>query len=286
MTVNTATEVDPQDSVDDVATESPDAAEISGDLHTDNDVETDAAEVAESSKPTISDATLGRADAYGIPRAELEGLSDAQASRLFATIDRRTMQSPAAQQPQAQQPQQTETPQGYVPYEPEFPEELDEALVGVLKGFTKHVNDHLAGLDGRTQDVIGAIQSQDMVREIEGFDRFIADLGEDWEGEYGKGPTLDMDPNSSEYRTRMEVLFGSRNLRTDAQRRRSPITAKAAHKRAHGGMHYDKIAEREREKLNGKLAKRRRGASERPARGKTGTLSPHDHAVEQWKAGG
>jgi hypothetical protein len=92
-----------------------------------------------------------------------------------------------------------------------------------------------------------------------------------------------MDPQSSAFQKRLEVFQGAKSLQADAQRQRRRMSVSDALKRSHHAVHWDRIAEHERKKLNGKITQRQKGSAERPVKGKQPAMSPREEAIEAWK---
>jgi hypothetical protein len=249
-----------------------------------------AGDVVEPAAPAISDALMERAKAYGLSGADFDGLDDARVERMFTAIDRRVMRpqtqpqvpglpgAPAPALPGAPAP--SPVPGAYAPLKIEFGDELDESLVGPIKTVVEHLNTQVQQIHAFRQQVQSELQAMNVLREFGEFDRFVTGLGEEWAPDYGVGATMDMDPQSSEFQKRLEVFHGARNLRTDATRRRQQLSGPNALTRSHRVTHWDRIAEQERNKINGKVAQRRRGAGERPVKGKQPAMSPREAAIE------
>ena len=121
-----------------------------------------------------------------------------------------------------------------------------------------------------------------VLREFSDFDRFVTGLGSEWNAEYGGGTTMEMDPQSANFQKRLEVFQGARSLMSDAQRRGQRMSNSDALTRSHRAVHWDRIAEHERNKLDGKIDRRRKGFSERPVKGKAPAMSPRDEAIAAW----
>jgi hypothetical protein len=127
------------------------------------------------------------------------------------------------------------------------------------------------------------LQAMNVLREFSDFDRFLSGLGEDWVSDYGTGATVDMDPQSNEFRKRLEVFNGAKSMQADAQRRRQRMSVSNALTRSHRAVHWDRIAEQERKKLDGKIDRRQKAFVERPTKGKSPAMSPREEAIEAWK---
>lgn len=239
----------------------------------------------------LNEALLGRAQGYGLSADDLTGLDDARVERLFGAMDRRIMQPgggtqatgygeqyPGARSPEPGAPM----PGQYEALKIEYGDELDESVRAPVQSVVEHLNGQLKQMHAFRQEVQQELQAMNVLREFSGFDRFIHGLGEEWVAEYGTGPTMEMDPQSKEFQTRMQVFNGGRSLESDAMRMRQRISKKDSQMRSHHGVHWDRIAEKEAAKLNGKIAQRRKGFSEPPVRGKTPAMSPRDEAIAAW----
>lgn len=241
------------------------------------------AEVAAA--PAISDALIGRARDYGLSQNDLEGLDDPRLETIFAAIDRGRM-APAPTAPPVDQivPRNTPTAASiYAPLKLELGDDLDESVMKPFQSVAQHVNDQMKEMHSFRDEVRQELQALNLLREVTDFDGFISSLGEEWNPDYGVGSFLEMDQSSREFKKRMDVYNGARSLITDAAQRRQPMSLANAHLRSHRAVNWDRIAEIERNKINGKVAKRRQGFSERPTRAKPSALSPRDEAVRAFQ---
>lgn len=238
-------------------------------------------------EPGISEALIGRAKDYGLSQDDIEGLDAPRLDRMFSTIDRRIMQ-PAAQPaaapvapvaPAAQPPM----PGQYAPLDIQFGDDLDESVVGPIKTVVEHINGKLGEMYAFRQQAQQELRAMNVLREFSEFDRFLVVLGDDWAPDYGVGATVDMNAQSGEFQKRLEVFNGAKNLLADARQRRQQMSLSDALTRSHHAVHWDRIADHERKKLDGKIDRRRRGSAERPVKGKQPAMSPRDEAIEAWK---
>lgn len=251
----------------------------------------------ESEVSSISEALLGRARDYGLSGDDLAGLDGGKLDRMFTAIDRRTMgqnaQSQNVQGPmsnvQGQMPGpstfdfQPSTSDQYSPLKIDFGEDLDESVVKPFQSVVDHLNDQLKGIHGYRQQVREELQALNVLREFSDFDRFVSGLGDDWSSDYGNGATMDLDPQGDNFRKRLEVFHGAKSLMASAASRGQRMGVSDALTRSHRAVHWDRIAEHEHKKLDGKIDRRRKGFSERPTKGKTPAMSPRDAAIEVWK---
>lgn len=248
---------------------------------------------ADSPQPeaALSEAMIGRAGAYGLSAEHLTGLDDSQVERLFGAMDRRTMRPEAGpvnagygqQVPRAVSPQSVAAmTEQYEALNVEYGDDLDESVRAPFKSVVDHMNGQLKQIHEFRHEMLQELQAMNVLREFAGFDQFIGGLGDEWNGPYGTGSTLDLDPQGAEFQKRLEVFHGARSLMADAQRRGQRMAVKDAQKRSHHAVHYDRIAGQNTEQLNGKIARRRKGFSEKPVKGKTAAMSPHEEAVAAW----
>lgn len=227
---------------------------------------------------------IDRANGYGLTAEDIEGFDSAKLDKMFSGIDRRLMQPQQQQQPQ---PQQRATPQPVMPtaYEPlklEFGEDIDESLSGPFKGFMEQMNGQFENMHKFRQEVTREFENRDMKRDFNQFDTYVNGLGDEWGSVYGKGNTLDMDPNSAEFKKRIEVFAGAQSLSRDAISRAQRLSTNDSWTRSHHAVNWDKVAEMERAKIGGKVEARQRSFGERPSKGKTPAMSPRDQALEAW----
>ena len=249
---------------------------------------------SESEAPAISDGMFGRAKDYGLSQDDVSGFDDARLDRMFSAIDRRIMgsQVPAGQatgySPEARSPEPVASapaasaPVAYSPLKLDFGDDLDESVVGPFKSVIEHMNGQLKSIHESRLQVQQELQAMNVLREFSDFDRFVTGLGSEWNAEYGGGTTMEMDPQSANFQKRLEVFQGARSLMSDAQRRGQRMSNSDALTRSHRAVHWDRIAEHERNKLDGKIDRRRKGFSERPVKGKAPAMSPRDEAIAAW----
>ncbi|KKN54702.1 hypothetical protein LCGC14_0589710 [marine sediment metagenome] len=285
-------DVEPRDVADDVQEPAGDVVEPSDVQVVDEPASESVPAADEPSGAAISEAILGRAKDYGLSPADLEGFDGPRLERMFSTIDRRIMQPPAGQvQPQVPGAPAPVTPGmapgvvpgDYTPLKIEFSDELDDSLVGPIKTVVEHLNGQLQEVHAFRRQAQEELRAMNVLREFNDFDGFLTKLGEDWAKDYGVGATVDMDPQSSEFQKRLEVFHGAKSLQADAQRRRQRMSVSTALTRSHHAVHWDRIAEMERTKLDGKIDRRRRGSAERPVKGKQPAMSPREEAIEAWR---
>jgi hypothetical protein len=231
----------------------------------------------------FSEAVLARARNYGLSQDDMAGMDEARAERLFSSMDRRIMQP----QPQPQRPGTGQPPammsDEYVPFKFDFGDDLDESMTKPLQSFAEHFNAQMQTIHGFRRQAAQELQAMNILREFSDFDRFLSGLGDDWNADYGSGSTMEMDPQSGEFQKRLEVFHGAKSLLADAQRRKQRMSVSDALTRSHRAVHWDRIAEHERNKLDGKIDRRRKGFAERPVKGKPPAMSPRDEAIAAWK---
>lgn len=285
-------DVETRDVADDVQEPAGDVVEPSDVQVVDESVSEPVPAADEPSGAAISEATVGRAKDYGLSEADIEGFDEPRLERMFSTIDRRIMQPAATGQVQPQVPGVPGAPApvtpgvvpgDYTPLKIEFSDELDESLIGPIKTVVEHMNGQLQAVHAFRQQAQEELRAMNVLREFSDFDGFLKGLGEEWSGDYGVGATVDMDPQSSEFQKRLEVFSGAKSLQADAQRRRQRMSVSNALTRSHRAVHWDRIAGIERDKLGGKIDRRRRGSAERPVKGKQPAMSPREEAIEAWK---
>lgn len=253
----------------------------------DNVAEPDFADDA-TAKPSVeplSPEMLQRAESYGLPQSDLEGMDTGRLDRMFAAIDRRIMQPQTAGVPGAAPqggPPMSVPAGGYTPLKIDFGSDLDESVVGPIKMVVDHLNKQMQEAHVFRHHALQELQAMNVLREFGDFDRFVSGLGEEWTSVYGSGATEDLNPDSAEFQKRLEVFHGGKNLLGDAQRRRQKMTRSDSLLRSHHAVHWDRIAEHEQKKLNGKIEQRRQGFTERPTKGRPSAMSPRDSAIAAW----
>ena len=239
----------------------------------------------------LSEALLGRAQGYGLSADDLTGLDDTRAERLFGAMDRRIMGPGGGNQatgygeayPGARSPEPgAPMPGHYEALKVEYGDELDESVRTPVQSVVEHLNGQLKQMHAFRQEVQQELQAMNVLREFSSFDQFVDGLGDDWKSSYGTGKTMEMDPQSADFQKRLEVFNGARSLMADAQRRGGRMSVADALKRSHHAVHWDRIAEHASEKLNGRIAQRRKGLSEPPVKGKSPAMSPREEAVNAW----
>lgn len=236
----------------------------------------------------LSEALLGRAQGYGLSADDLTGLDDSRVERLFGAMDRRIMQpqqptdyrlqATGQPEPVARSPE----PETYLPLTMEYGEDLDESVRTPFQTVVEHMNGQMKQIHAFRHEMHQELQAMNVLREFANFDHFVGGLGEDWKTSYGSGATMEMDPQGAEFQKRLEVFHGARSLMADAQRRGQRMNLSDALTRSHHAVHWDRIAEKQTEKLDGKIQRRRRGFSEPPVKGKAPAMSPREEAVLAW----
>jgi hypothetical protein len=243
--------------------------------------------IEDSAPAAFSPQTIGRARDYGLSESDLEGMDSAKVERMFSAIDRRIMR-PQEPVSGAQPPAPQAGPRGpvtgqYVPLKLEHNDDVDESVTKHVQTVVDHVNESMQGLHTFRQQMMEEVQAINTLRELGDFDRFVGGLGDEWTSVYGSGATVDMDPQSAEFRARMDVFQGAKTLRDDATRRRQPLALADAHLRSHRGVNWDRIEEHSRASRDDKVKKRRNASAERPTRGKTAAMSPKEEAIAAWQ---
>jgi len=238
----------------------------------------------------VSEALIGRAKDYGLSQDDLEGFDEARLERMFSAIDRRIMQPQSQTQPMSAPAPMTTgatptpmTSEGYTPLKIEFGDDLDESVTKPFTTVVDHLNGQLKDIHAFRQQAVMELQAMNVLREFSEFDRFLTGFGDEWNKDYGSGATVDLDPQSKEFQKRLEVFNGAKSLRSDAARRRQRMSVSDSLTRSHRAVHWDRIAEHERTKLDGKIDRRRKGFGERPVKGKQPAMSPREEAIEAWK---
>jgi hypothetical protein len=170
-------------------------------------------------------------------------------------------------------------PMDFTPIKVEFGDDVDEAMTKPFHTAIDQINKGFMQLHASRQQVQQELSAMNLLRRLADFDGYVNGLGDEWTGDYGTGATISMDPESAAFKKRMEVFNGAGPLQADAGRRRQRLGDVDAWNRSHHGVHWDRIAEHERKKLDGKVAARKKGFGERPTKGKPGTMSPRDAAI-------
>lgn len=233
----------------------------------------EAGEAGEADTSPHDSGLRSKATEYGLTDDDISGLDGPRLERMFTAMDRRIMQPVIP----AVTPVQTGvTPVeagaqagkvGYSPFKLELPEELDEPLAKTFQGVVDHLNAQMAEVNQFRQMAATELAAMNMLRDFDGFDRFIEALGDDWEKDYGRGPTVDLNPNSAAFKKRLEVFTGSRSLADDFARRGMPMPRSDSWTRSHRAVHWDRVSELERKKLAGRVDGRQRQFAERPGKG-------------------
>ena len=243
---------------------------------------------AEPSEPAApSEAVLRRAsNDYGLSADDLHGFDDRRAERLFAAFDRRLMRPPAQPHPAAPQPTPAggEPIPGFSPLKIELPDDVDDSIATAFNTAQEYMNTQMKELQTFRQAMAQEIQALNLIRELTDFDRMIDSLGDDWSGQYGNGPTTELDSTSEQLRNRLDVFWGAKTLQQDAARRRQPLTMREAWRRSHGAKFLDQIAEQHGKKLGEKAERTRHASGERPSksRGKE-VVTPREAAMSAWE---
>ena len=276
------TEVEPREDLDAGVGDEVDPSTAAGGM------ESEGVDEGAPDSSAISEAMIGRAKDYGLSSDDLTGMNEERLGRMFSAIDRRIMQPQSVQgptgpaMPSAVPTPVTAMPEQYAPLKLEFGDDLDESVVKPFQSVVDHLNGQLKEVHAFRQEARNELQAMNLLREFSDFDRFVTGLGDDWTADYGTGPTIDMDPQSAEFQKRMQVFHGARTLQSDALQRRQRISVNDSRMRSHHGIHWDRIAEHERNKLDGKIDRRRKGFSERPVKGKAPAMSPREEAIRAW----
>lgn len=265
----------------------PDDEIVDGGAVEDGDVVSEDAEegedVGEPIEPALSAEIIERAKGYGLEGDDLGyfGGEDSRAERMFAAIDRRTMGPTPGAVPEAQPNTVIQQQEAYKPFEVTFGEDLDESVSGPMRGMVDHFNTTMKQAHEFRQAVENEIRAINLMSQLNNFDGYINGLGPEWAEQYGAGSTLDMDPQSKAFQTRMDVFRGGDSLMAN-QNGQGTMRQGAAWKRSHQGHNYDRIAEMERKKLEGKITERSTQFGERPTSGgkKPSGLTPREAAVK------
>lgn len=203
----------------------------------------------------------------------------------MAAIDRgrmRPQQIPAATPPTAPQGQVPQA-QEFVPWKLEMPDDLDESVTKPFQSVVEQMNRQMQQMHKMRQHTQVELQAMNLLRQLDDYDRFIGGLGEEWQKHYGVGSTVDMDPQSAEFQERMKGFHGGKGLQADAISRRQQMTQTAGWLRSHRADNWDRIAEMERTRINGKVDARKAQFGERPTKGKEPAMSPREEAEAVWR---
>ena len=241
--------------------------------------------------PALSDELTQRAKDYGFAAETFAGMDDAVVSNVLNTFDQRLAgmqpQPPtdgAPGQPSAQPQQQQGAPFGaeFKPLVVDFGEELDEGLVKSFGGMVDGLNGQLKELHQVRQAIGREVVAINQLREFDSLDRFIESLGEEWTDVYGKGRTQDMNPQSAEFRKRIEMGTGGNAIGANMARINQPMRQWDAWQRGHYAVNHERLAEMERKKQDGRRKGRQARFSEPPQKGKTPTTSNREAAEAAW----
>lgn len=251
---------------------------VDSELEPDLGVEDDSTEPVDEGPPPIDAALLERGKRFGLNAEDFDGLSQEKMDKIFTTLDRGYQQEPEFTATPSKSITQQETPQ-YEPHKMEFDSELvDESYTKPLMAQHEHMNKQFKEMHDFRQQVISEVNAMGILMEMQQVDHFITSLGDEWTDSYGAGATVNMDPQSATFKDRLAVYRSAKRMMTDEQRN-GHLPLPEALKRSHRSKFTEKIIERESKKRTGKSAKRRTQMSDRPAKGKSPTLSPEEEAV-------
>lgn len=241
-------------------------------------------------KPGLSAETLSLAEQYGWEKDDLEGLDEGRVVRLVAGFERRLLDTagpstpaPQGQNGRAQQPPAADAGDtglsllelSGVDLAGVKTEEFDESLAGVLKtnsqAFGKvqsYVNSLAKAADHQLQSLQQVVGNLTTELNLERFDRFVGDLGNDYEDVLGKGETLDLIGQKSKFgEARAKIYESALALqRAYGSKFQQPLTLKRAWGMALRAEFPDKLAAGERKKISKSLKKRQSSLSDTPDR--------------------
>lgn len=256
----------------DIAAENLAAAQDAGTPDGQPEVEPlDPTYVAEAADWGLNDPELLRA----VPREAFQRMKAAADARVFDQVRRVSAFEQPTQQPNQppQHEQQPQQPSAFAldPFELKF-EESEVAESPFAKGLTAQqkwsadqigkLNTHYAAeLRRRDADIASLREQQDYGI----LDRYIDALGPEWSGEFGKGSTLDFEPQSREFLKRGELrtaaITAMRIYQATTGRR---LPASQALPQALGLIYRDKVAAQERAKADAERKKLQAGVTAKP----------------------
>lgn len=239
-------------------------------------------ETAEPEVPTISPEFVKRADFYGLNAGDLEGINEGQLTKIFASIDRRSMGDPQQAPTEPAQAASAQQLPEYQPFKMELDAEMDESFSGPYGKFADHMNAQFKELHSFRQLVVTELQAVNTIRELAEVDSFVSALGDAWVDSYGTGAMAHMDPQSPQYKNRLEIYRGAGRMIQDG--RSGHLSPPDALLRSHRAKFVDKIVETETQKRVDKSAARKTQMSDRPSKGKAPTKDPRQQAVEAMRS--
>lgn len=259
--------------------EHTDALDASGSEVPFEGVEETAAEETEA--VSLSPEVLARAQEYGLGADDVQGFDAPRLERMFAGIDRRIMgqSAPAPESTVAPQQSQQQAAVEFKPFALELTDDIDESVSAPIKTMVEHLNSQMKEIHEFRQQALAEMNAINTLRNIEAFDRHLQSFGDGFEDEYGKGSTLDLDPQSKQFQNRLKIYNGGNDLLENATKRGEAMRGGEGWLRSHRAMHWDRITELARKQVGEKIDKRKSQFGERPTKGKAPAMSPREEAL-------
>lgn len=233
----------------------------------------------EAAPAELSAEILSRAKSYGLDAEDLAGLDDSRLQSMFAKMDRRSMGPSVPKAPAAPKAPITTAEQTFVPFELKLDEFVDESIATPLKGIVEHLNGQMKEVHSYRQRVLKELNAINTVRAVQEFDRYIESLGGDWSDKYGSGSTLEMDSESPEFQSRLEIYTGAEGLVANSKKRGSTMMRRDSWERSHRATNWDRIADQARKDVGNKVDRRVSQFAERPTRGTVPAMTPREAAI-------
>jgi len=139
------------------------------------------------------------------------------------------------------------------------PEVFDEKLVEVwkgLKGVNKKQSEIIASLQGQLATISQQFQESHKNRTLDQVEEFFGQLGEEYVPFIGKGRGTELVVESTEMKSRIEILEVAESLMENYSRQRKSVPFKTALERATNAVLGDKLRNLESGKIASKLERR------------------------------
>lgn len=246
------------------------------------DQQIDATQAAEPAQPEPLDSGyVERASTFGLTEDDLRVVPRDTIERMIASADRAMIQS--AYRDNGQQVQHPHVPQerrengqfappsdfAFDPFELKFDQdvEADAPLTKNVAALHDHFSKQFQKLhqhyEQKFKDVFGFRDSMLRQQDYALLDRFVEQQGPDWSAVFGKGQTLEMNPQSQEFLNREEVRTAAIAMIERSARMGRKMTAAEALPRARNALFMEKAFAIERAKANGKRDALAAGAVDR-----------------------
>lgn len=161
--------------------------------------------------------------------------------------------------------------------------------IRALPSELERMNEHYAGEMDRISKTVQSLQKDaGVVREqqrIEQFDSFVNDLGDEYKDVFGKGKTLDMNTNSSQFKNRQNMADIIVNMERGQQQGGVAVSSlKSLLTLARNAVAGDKMAEIQRKKISSGLKKRSKQFQSKPTQREGSELGVNDAIAQKSKA--